>query len=139
MVELRENLTFGLKASQDIVGIEAALDDFDCDLLLKLLVRARCQVDHAESAAPDLLGDPISAELSASEVVFRQQISRDRRDWLLDEPVALRIRPEHGFNLAAQHFILATLALEESVTFPRRKFCRCLEQPTDLRVTFSRL
>ena len=61
MLELGENLALVPETLQNIVGIEAAPNEFKRHLLAVGFVRPFRQVDRAQPAAADLAEDPIGA------------------------------------------------------------------------------
>ena len=125
MLELRENLSLSPEAPENVIGVEAAFDDIDCDQLFKLLVRARAQINRAESTAADLADHSIGTELPPHQVfVFlglRQEMAWDRGDWILDKTVGPLVRGEQRLHLSAQRFIPFRGALEQGRTLLGRK------------------
>ena len=61
MIELREDLPLGPESPDDGVGIHAALDDFERDLALEVVVAPR-QVDGAHAAAADESHDRVGTD-----------------------------------------------------------------------------
>ena len=65
MIEHGENLAFLTEAFQHCVRVDAALDQFDGDLLVEFIVGAGCQIDGAHATAPDFADYLISPETGA--------------------------------------------------------------------------
>ena len=95
MIELRQNLPFIAKPAEDVVGIEPSPNELDRNLLAIFVVRARRQINCAQTAPANFADDLVSAELPASERLlhrFRKQIARNLESRLLDE-AARFVRP----------------------------------------------
>src|SRR4051812_18402820 len=71
MFERSENLSLLAKLAQDRIGVGAALDQFDGNLLLILIVGALRQKNCAHSAASNFADDPVPIDdLAGQESVF---------------------------------------------------------------------
>ena len=70
MIEGGENLALVAKASQDEVGIHAALDQLDGGALVEFVVDANRFVDRAHAAASNLALDAIGAEAPADHRIL---------------------------------------------------------------------
>src|SRR5688500_12192999 len=62
MIQSGQNLALGAKTAQDEVRIHAALDQFDRDALVELLVNADRFINSAHTAAANLALDTIGAK-----------------------------------------------------------------------------
>ena len=62
VVEAGQDLSLVAKMTEHRVGVHAAFDQLDCDLLLVLLIRALGQIDRAHSAAADFANNSIRAD-----------------------------------------------------------------------------
>ncbi|MNC97372.1 hypothetical protein D3C83_150130 [compost metagenome] len=70
MIECGEYLSFFAKATEDKIGVHAALHQFDCGTLVKFVIRARSFVDGAHAAASDLSFNAIRTETPPEHRVF---------------------------------------------------------------------
>ena len=67
MIESGEDLPLGQKAAVDLLGIHAALDELESDLLLELAVGPLGQVDRAHAAAGQLTEHPVGPDADSLE------------------------------------------------------------------------
>ena len=70
MIQCGQYLAFLAEATQDKIGIHAALDQFDCRPLVELIVGAYGFIDRAHSTASNLTHDPIGAQTTTNHRIF---------------------------------------------------------------------
>ena len=76
MLQVRQDLPLLPEAAQHEIGIHAALQQLDGDLLLVLVIVPDAQVDGAHSAVPNQTDQPVGSDSPARHVVVQQAAIR---------------------------------------------------------------
>src|SRR6185369_5631797 len=78
MIERCEYLTLFAEATEDEIGVHAALHQFDGGTFVELIVGARCFVNGAHAAASDFPFNPIGAEAAPDHriLIFNKRLER---------------------------------------------------------------
>src|SRR5665213_1795019 len=102
VIQICEDLALVAEAAQDFLGVHAALDDFEGDLLDVFLVVAEGEIDGAHAAAAYLADDAIGAEALADEDGGVEDGGGDTLDGGVDGDGAVVVGGEEGVDLVEE-------------------------------------
>ncbi len=131
MLQVSQDLPFLPEAAQHEIGVHAAIQELDSDLLLVMVIIPHAEVDCAHSPAADQADDPVRSDAPASHVGFGFPILRIEDSRKVNEVLIRSIARQQRLHFAPQ--ILISLARLNKEQLPFRK--RTLERLAKKRLS----
>ena len=125
-----QNLAFALKAPDDFVGIHAALDQLERDLLLEIAFGALGEKDRAHAADADLLHQFVGTDLRAGFVGIFEHID-GLHGAAIEQTVAFAVGIQQRLHFLQQAGIIAAALFQKGFAFASGQRQRGIEKLLD--------